>query len=309
MKKFLSTHNQYGPKSPFSLEDKAAYLAWRTEKLANYSDHLQNLIVPIKDPCHLTEQEYAEILIRCRKTNLAIYQIANDQRVEKPALHVLAAQFGLCKLDHNLCADEDGIAALQVAPKGRSQEYIPYTNRAINWHTDGYYNTPVEQVQAILMHCARPALTGGKNGFLDHEIAYIQLRDENPDYIAALMAADVMTIPANVEDGIEVRPAQTGPVFSVNPQTGALQMRYTARTRSIVWKQDPTTIAALDCLTRFLSSDSPYILWHKLAPNQGVLCNNILHNRTGFMDGTEPGEQRLLYRMRFYDRINDANSD
>jgi alpha-ketoglutarate-dependent taurine dioxygenase len=305
MKKFLSTHNQYGPKSPFSLEDKAAYLAWRTEKLANYSDHLQNLIVPIKDPCHLTEQEYAEILIRCRKTNLAIYQIANQQRVDKPALHALASQLGLCKLDHNLCADEDGIAALQVAPKGRSQEYIPYTNRAINWHTDGYYNTPVEQVQAILMHCAQPALTGGKNGFLDHEIAYIQLRDENPDYIAALMAADVMTIPANVEDGVEVRPAQTGPVFSVNPLTGALQMRYTARTRSIVWKQNPTTIAALDCLSSFLSGDSPYILWHKLAPNQGVLCNNILHNRTGFMDGTAEGEQRLLYRMRFYDRIND----
>ena len=42
------------------------------------------------------------------------------------------------------------------------------------------------------------------------------------------------------EQGI-ARAAQTGPVFSIDPASGDLHMRYTARTRSIEWKQDATT--------------------------------------------------------------------
>jgi len=37
-----------------------------------------------------------------------------------------------------------------------------------------------------------------------------------------------MTVPAHAPNGVELRPAQTGPVFSVN--AGALHMRYHART-------------------------------------------------------------------------------
>ncbi|GEM_PF-3048483 len=45
-----------------------------------------------------------------------------------------------------------------------------------------------------------------------------------------------MVIEANVEAGVEWCLAQTGPVFSVNPQTGALYIRCTARIRNIIWK-------------------------------------------------------------------------
>ena len=51
------------------------------------------------------------------------------------------------------------------------------------------------------MHCVSPAKSGGENSYLDPEIAYILMRDENPDYIAALMQDDVMMIPANEIDG------------------------------------------------------------------------------------------------------------
>ena len=44
-------------------------------------------------------------------------------------------------------------------------------------------------------------------------MAYILLRDENPDYIRALMQPDAMTIPANVEQGIEIRPHRPGRCF------------------------------------------------------------------------------------------------
>lgn len=52
----------------------------------------------------------------------------------------------------------------------------------------------------------RPAKDGGVNAVRDHEIAYIRLRDMNPAYIKALMAPSVMTIPANIEQGTEIRP-------------------------------------------------------------------------------------------------------
>jgi hypothetical protein len=302
----ININTAYSAASPFLLANETSYMSWRQQKLTNYPTTLNDLIVPIKDPYQLSYQEYTELLTRCRKSNLAIYEIDARVSVDKSALQALTAQLGLHQLDHNLCADEDGIAALQVNTAGRSQEYIPYSNRSINWHTDGYYNTPEQQVRAVLLHCIRPALTGGDNQLLDHEIAYIQLRDENPDYIAALMATDVMTIPANVEQGTELRMAQTGPVFSIEPLTGALHMRYTARTRSIVWKSSTLVSAALTYLQKLFNEDSPYVFHGRLAPNQGIICNNILHNRSGFTDGDNPEQKRLLYRMRFYDRIRDT---
>lgn len=289
--------------SPFLLENNTNYLAWRRQKLANYPLKAQDLIVIINDPFHLTSQEHEELIQLCCKTNLVIYQIANNLSVDKTALHALAKQLGLHRLDHNLCAQEDGVAALQVVTQGRSQEYIPYTNRPLNWHTDGYYNPPTESVQAILMQCIRPALQGGENSFLDHEIAYLLLRDKNPEYIAALMAPTVMTIPANIEQGVELRPAQTSPVFSISP-SGALCMRYTARTRNIIWQESEIVKKALAYLTQCLQENSSYVFHHRLAANQGVLCNNVLHNRSGFTDSDEPQQKRLLYRMRFYDRVN-----
>ena len=291
--------------NPFLLANETSYITWRQQKLTAYPTAIDDLIVKINDPYQLSSQEYTELLTRCRKTNFAIYEINTKATVDKSALQALTAQLGLYHLDHNLCADEDGIAALQVNTTGRSQEYIPYSNRPINWHTDGYYNTPEQQVRAVLLHCIRPALTGGDNQLLDHEIAYIQLRDANSDYIAALMATDVMAIPANVEQGTELRTAQSGPVFSIEPQTGALHMRYTARTRSIIWKASDTLSLALAHLQK-LFEDSPYVFHCRLAPNQGLICNNILHNRSGFTDGDNLEQKRLLYRMRFYDRIKDT---
>lgn len=288
--------------NPFLLGNDIAYLHWRTHKLAHYPTTIQELMVPLQDPYQLTPQEKNQLISLCRKTNFAIYQINADVSVNKSVLHAFTKQLGLYRLDHNLCADEEGITALQVTDPGQRHDYIPYTNRPINWHTDGYYNTLEQQVQAVLLHCIRPALQGGENMLLDHEIAYLQLRDENPEYITALMESEVMTIPSNVEGGIQLRSAQTGPVFSIS-SGGSLHMRYTARTRNIQWKSHPTVLAALECLSRLFHS-SPYVFQYKLSPHQGLICNNVLHNRSGFSDSPLPEQQRLLYRMRFYDRIS-----
>ncbi len=191
---------------------------------------------------------------------------------------------------------------MSVVEGGRRQRYIPYTDRPINWHTDGYYNEPRHRIRAFLLHCVRPAASGGENRLMDPEIAYIRLRDENPDFIAALMRPDAMTIPPNTEDGTEIRGARPGPVFMVDPADGSLLMRYTARTRSIVWADDPVTRAAVQCLGRVMKAGAPDVLSYRLGPGEGILTNNALHNRDGFTEEGEAG-RRLFYRGRFYDRI------
>jgi alpha-ketoglutarate-dependent taurine dioxygenase len=285
--------------SPFLLKNQKDYQQWRERKLAEYPSAIA--VVAIQNPYQLTVPEKTSLSQSLQQTNMALYALDAQLAVDKPLLRSLMAQFGLTRIDRTLTATEDGITALRVESEGAQQEYIPYTDQPINWHTDGYYNALDQQVYGLSMHCVRPAQAGGENTLLDHEIAYIHLRDENPEYIAALQQLDVMTIPANVQQGQELRAASVGAVFSVNAQ-GKLHMRYTERKRNIVWKQDKTVTAARHYLTELLHGDSPYLLRHRLAPNEGVICNNVLHNRTGFSEGDTLAQQRLLYRIRFYDR-------
>ncbi len=84
------------------------------------------------------------------------------------------------RLDRNWLADDDGISSVTVPGEGGRGDYIPYTNRPIRWHTDGYYNPPERRIRAMVLHCVAPAASGGENALLDHEIAYLLLRDAIP---------------------------------------------------------------------------------------------------------------------------------
>jgi len=287
---------------PFDLADAAAYQAWRERKLSAYPKQVADLIVAVADPRHLSADERAAILDRCRRANMAIYASTAHTEADKDLPRRMGEQFGLVQLDHNLLADEDAISTLTVAEEAGAQraDFIPYTNKPIRWHSDGYYNPPARRICGMILHCVQDAERGGENRLLDHEIAYILLRDENPEHIRALSAADVMTIPPRMEGAAEARAAESGPVFSLLPN-GALHMRYTARTKSIVWKDTPETRAALAALERILASDSPYILQARLKPGMGLICNNVLHDRTGFSDS--PAHKRIVFRARYHDRM------
>jgi hypothetical protein len=290
--------------SPFDLSDNDAYLRWRARKLQGFPRDLSALQVEIADPARPTEAELGALLQAVAKANMAVYQVPPE--TGKDGVTALGAHLGLTHLDGNLCADEDRITSLQVRDSGRRRGYIPYSNRPLQWHTDGYYNEGGRQVRAWLLHCRRAAAEGGENQLMDPEIVYILLRDADPGHIAALMQADVMTIPANVENGVLLRPAHSGPVFSVDPRDGALHMRYTARRRNIEWKPDAAVQAAVRALEAILASDSPYKLRALLMPGQGVVSNNVLHNRAGFRDDPQHGRTRLLYRARYYERLRAA---
>ncbi len=221
---------------------------------------------------------------------------------DKHTVRAVGRQLGLHRLDANWLADEDGISSIAVsaASDGRGG-YIPYTNRPLKWHTDGYYQPEGQRIRAMLLHCVRPAASGGVNALLDHELAYIALRDASPRWLRALMAPDAMIIPARVDDNGAVRAAQPGPVFSIDADDGTLHMRYTARTRSIEWKSDTATLKAAAFLERYLSDDNADVLRLQLTPGMGIVSNNVLHDRSAFVD--DPDAPRLIYRARYLDRV------
>jgi len=284
---------------PFALEQTDAYLRWRERKLAAYPRRAEDLVVEVRDPRALTDREADKLRRVCAAANMAVYSSPLGSLADKDIVRRVGARLGLARLQANPFADEDGISALETAPEKSARGYIPYSNRRLLWHTDGYYNPPAERIRAFILHCVRPAAAGGENRLLDHEIAYLLLRDADPEFVRALSAPDAMTIPANTDEGMTPRPAQSGPVFSSDG--GALHMRYTARTRSIAWRADAATRAAVERLGQILEAASPYVFTLRLAPGQGLVCNNVLHDRSAFTDA--PGAGRLVYRARYCDRI------
>jgi hypothetical protein len=280
--------------------DEASYLPWRNAKLKSCPQSAEEFFVEIGGLTDLSDTEKAIITTNCRRFNMAIYK-CRDNFVERDAVRAFASNFGLSRLDHHLCAYEDGVSELSVASQGIQADYVPYSSRSLSWHTDGYYNDPSRQVRAVMLHCANPAVSGGENTLFDPEIAYIRLRDENPNFITAFEHPECMTIPANSGAQGEIRPAVCGPIFSRDPGSGAINMRYSARKKNIQWRDDDITRAAREFLTEILADENGPVLRYRLQAGEGLITNNVLHNRTAFED--DPGRGRLLYRARFFDRI------
>jgi alpha-ketoglutarate-dependent taurine dioxygenase len=295
-----------GP-SPFDLDDDATYRRWRDWKLEQRARSADDLVVELRDPRALRPAEHAALQGRIARTNMALYRsplVDEDPRIPR----ALGAQLGLVRLDANWLADEDGISRIAVTSNtdaggsgGGRADFIPYTDHAIRWHTDGYYHPEARRIHGMILHCVRPAARGGESGLLDHELAYIALRDADPDAVRALMAPDALTIPERSDDAGVARPAQGGPVFSLAPD-GGLHMRYTARTRSIRWKDDAATQAAVARLAQLMADgERPWVLRLRLEPGMGLVGHNVLHERSAFAD--DPAAPRLLYRARFLDRV------
>jgi hypothetical protein len=286
---------------PYDLNDARAYAAWREQKLDTAPRRIEDIVVTLDDPRQLKTAERASLVDLNQRCNMAIYVSKTGTDPDKEIPRRLGAQLGMQTLDGHWLTDNDGISPISVTgaeQRGERKEFIPYTDKPIRWHTDGYYNTPERTIRGLLLHCVQSGATGGTNQLLDHEIAYLLLRDENPDYIRALSASDAMTIPPRTDDQGVARDAQSGPVFSVNDD-GTLHMRYTARTVSIAW--NAAAVAARTTLERILATPTPWTFHGRLEPGMGLVCNNVLHDRSSFTE--TPEKRRLLYRARYYERI------
>lgn len=279
--------------------ENTQYRRWRESKLDDYPAGVEELFVDVGGLELSSDAEIAQIIDKCRRYNMSVYR-CRDKYVDRQAVRAFAANFGLLSADYHLCANNDGVSELSDVSEGTRTGYIPYSNRRLSWHTDGYYNRESHRVRGVVLHCANQAASGGENALLDPDIAYIRLRDEDPRFITAFEHPECMTIPANMGDGGEIRPEVTGPVFSYE-KSGAIHMRYSARKRNIRWRDDDMTRAARDFLAQLLNAGDGPVFYYRLQPGEGLISNNVLHNRTAFVD--EPGQQRLLYRARFFDRI------
>ena len=296
---------QYASASPFLLENETAYRRWRKCKLAAFMEGLSGATkrVPIAEPQALSDAERDALITQCRQLGFAFYRISGHG--DKQTFKRLGAQLGLhTLLANNPCVDKERISNIQAIPDSR---YIPYTARALKWHTDGYYASGEDTVGAFAMHCIRPSKQGGENQYFDPEILYILLRDENPDYVAMLMHPQALCVPQNADELnlVGTHNARVGPVFALHPRSGELITRYTERRHYIIWRRDGTTKAARTFIKEALHTPSNYCITSRLDVGEGVVCNNVLHNRSSFY--TRCGNyQRLLYRARYYERVADT---
>jgi alpha-ketoglutarate-dependent taurine dioxygenase len=298
-------------KSPFYLENEFEYQSWRKEKLerSDCTDPYK-IIKASTDPLNVVNVKsyLSDISKQISAHNFFVFELdADSDQQNREGFLGLSHQLGLIHLDVNHGAEADGITLLKAVDSSDSRSrYIPYTNRALNWHTDGYYNPSNSSIGAFSLFCVNAAKKGGSNFLLDHEKLYIQIRDKAPEMLEALMQPDIMVIPANIRDNKVIRPAESGPVFSLNPQNGKLSMRFSARPHNIGWKSDAVSERAIN-LVRELLIDNKYAVEFQLKAGQGLICNNILHGRSAFVDGVSEQTSRLYYRARFLDSVRFSN--
>ncbi|QVL50821.1 MAG: TauD/TfdA family dioxygenase [Thiocapsa sp.] len=302
---------------PVDLSENRSYSHWRVRKLRAYPHDINDLRVPVERLDRPKPAELAALKTRIDTFNMALVE-AEPDRIETEALLAFTRALGLHTTDANLFADASAVSRITATRRNPDEEghldagpaptggatlgdFIPYTDKPLSWHTDGYYNAPDEQVGAWCLFCIRPARHGGENGLIDHEMAYLRLRDESPEHIAALSHPQALSIPAHVRDGHTLRAESVGPVFSL--RNGHLHMRYSARARHVIWRDTPETQAARAALDRLFSRPDVFTFRYRLGPGEGLISNNVLHCRSGFDDEDDPAKARLLYRIRFLDRI------
>ncbi len=297
---FIHDSGEAAAKSPFALENESAYRAWRKAKLEQRQRLDASDVFALDSDGQFPRAALAALEQQIEAFNFIVFESCTV--LDKPAFVELNRQLGLERLDVNLGADEDGITSLYaVDPDDERAAYIPYTNRAMNWHTDGYYNPDGQRISAFALYCINPAARGGDNYLFDHEYMYLLIRDQSAELIEALMSPDLMRIPANIEGNRVIRGEQSGPVFYLDGASGALQMRYTSRPRNIVWKSDKRSSRALN-LVREILMDSDALIDIGLQKGQGLICNNILHGRQAYHDDSGY-PVRLFYRARYYDAM------
>ena len=228
--------------SHFNISTKSnnhtSYQQWHEYKLNNAPNYLEDdlncLFVEIDYAQSPSSKQCESILEACQKHSFGLYRINNLSPDDKQHIHSFASTLGLTTLDSNICADTDSLTSITRTKHKGQHEYIPYSDRRLSWHTDGYYNTPENTINSMLLHCAQPAKEGGESLLMDHEIAYLLLRDENPAYIQALMQDDAMTIPVNILDGGISRSIRSPlSVESIASFTEKKQPRSTARRTSL----------------------------------------------------------------------------
>ena len=251
------------------------YRRWRDRKLSSFTSDIDKLMVEIKNPRKLSTAEISLSSQIIKQSNLVFFQLKENENDIKSSLMDLAGQFGMSDFEILESSEKSGLTKIEVSSESKEKsEYVPYTNKALNWHTDGYYSENDNPILSWLLYCQSNSSNGGENSFMDHEIAYILFNDES-SAIDDLMSKDAFTIPANVQNG---RRAMSSYVFRL--LNNKLHMKFSMREKNIIWSEK--IISSVDLLKSIIRENENYQINYKLSPNQGVISNNVIHMRSSF---------------------------
>jgi alpha-ketoglutarate-dependent taurine dioxygenase len=285
-----------------NLARESEYAKWRAEKLHRAPTSSAQITIELKNPFAITPSEKKALLLHAYRHNMVFYW-SSDTTANRQIPVAVAAQMGMSDIHKNWLAEDDGISSIAVSASSENlprSDYIPFTNKSLNWHTDGYYYPPSKRILGMALHCVRPAQHGGGSALIDPDLVYGAVRDTNPEWIQALESNDAMRIPARESEAEGGRSEQTGPVFFYRSD-GLPQMRFTSRTKSIKWGDHPALPEAVEFIKSFLALEESQAITTTLEPGMGVITNNVLHRREEFRD--DPTAPRLVYRVRYLDLI------
>jgi len=280
----------------FDLDTDEDYKKWREEKLSAYPDNVGDLVVELANMTAITSTEKAKIMELVELANMCVYT-AGSAQLDMNSLLTLGEQLGVSdtdKLTRHSQSDE-------LTDSGILHKAIPFTTRHVRWHTDATYYGSDKTIQALFLLCKRPAAEGGSNKVLDNEVMYILLRDKDPDALRILMNNNCFEY-KNPKTG-EINHQLGGKVFWVN-KNGYLCHRFSFRKIDMAWSEDSEVIAARDILEPLMLEESEYVIEGRLETGMGLISNNVLHTREKLIDSDDASKKRLLFRTRFYDRVN-----
>ena len=165
------------------------FLTWAEEKERNIPHNIDGIKVNIHDINNVKISEIAKIKETINKCNSCIYssKIALNSNTN---LLKFVESLGMRTYDRNNIESNE-ISTITPLENNKIN-YIPYTDKSLNWHTDGYYDK--KSIFSWLLHCVHPATHGGENYLLDHELAlreYVLRHDD----INNLMSEEALTIP------------------------------------------------------------------------------------------------------------------
>ena len=268
----------------------AEFLRWAEEKEKNIPQNSDGILVNIHDINNVKTSEIAKIKETIYKYNSCIYSSKIALKSNTNLLKFVEL-VGMRTYD---CNNIDSNEISTITPLQNSKiNYIPYTDKPLNWHTDGYYDK--KSIFSWLLHCVNPATQGGENYLLDHELVLREYLLRNDD-INNLMAEDALTIP---ESKYTSRSEISTYIFSFKNKYKRLHMRFSMRKDNIGTSAKANS--AVNKLREIIEGNcAKYSLTYKLQKNEGIITNNILHGRKAFKDDKV---KRKLLRIRSYERL------
>ncbi len=280
----------------FDLDADADYEKWREEKLTAYPGNVGDLVVEFTDMTAITSAEKDRVLELVERANMCVYTTGSAE-LSMDSLLKLGEQLGVTETDKSTRHSKSD----ELTDSGILNRAIPFTTRHVRWHTDATYYGSDKTIQALFLLCKRPAVEGGNNKVLDNEVLYILLRDKDPEALRILMRNDCFKY-KNPETG-EINDHLGGKVFWTNSD-GQLCHRFSFRKMDMAWSEDSEVIAARDVLESLLLNESAYVIEGRLESGMGLISNNVIHTREKLVDSDGASKKRLLFRARFYDRVN-----